>query len=223
MPPPRFRPLSDYREYSFEEMSDRARTFAEELRRRRTVRQFSRREVPREVIESCIWAAGSAPSGANLQPWHFVVVGDPGTKRSIREAAEREEEAFYGGRAPEEWLQALEPLGTDKSKPFLEEAPYLIVIFGERYRLKADGSQLKNYYVTESVGIATGMLIAAVHNAGLVSLTHTPSPMGFLNEVLGRPENERAFLILVVGYPAQDAEVPEIEKKSPSGIATFLE
>jgi nitroreductase len=204
-------------------MSDRARTFAEELRRRRTVRQFSRREVSREVIESCIWAAGSAPSGANLQPWHFVVVGDPGTKRSIREAAEREEEAFYGGRAPEEWLQALEPLGTDKSKPFLEEAPYLIVIFGERYRLKADGSQLKNYYVTESVGIATGMLIAAVHNAGLVSLTHTPSPMGFLNEVLGRPENERAFLILVVGYPAQDAEVPEIEKKSPSGIATFLE
>ena len=222
MPTPRFRPLSDYREYPIDEMRDRARTFAEELRRRRTVRQFSRREVPREVIESCIWAAGSAPSGANLQPWHFVVVGDPGTKRSIREAAEREEEAFYGGRAPEEWLQALEPLGTDKSKPFLEEAPYLIVIFGERYRVEADGSQLKNYYVTESVGIATGMLIAAVHNAGLVSLTHTPSPMGFLNEVLGRPENERAFLILVVGYPAEDAEVPEIEKKSPSGIATFL-
>ncbi|MFG1691399.1 nitroreductase family protein [Gemmatimonadota bacterium] len=223
MPTPRFRPLSDYREYPIDEMRDRARTFAEELRRRRTVRQFSRREVPREVIESCIWAAGSAPSGANLQPWHFVVVGDPGTKRSIREAAEREEEAFYGGRAPEEWLQALEPLGTDKSKPFLEEAPYLIVILGERYRVEADGSQLKNYYVTESVGIATGMLIAAVHNAGLVSLTHTPSPMGFLNEVLGRPENERAFLILVVGYPAEDAEVPEIEKKSPSGIATFLE
>ena len=139
MPTPRFRPLSEYREYPADEMKDRARTFAEELRRRRTVRQFSRREIPREVIESCIWAAGSAPSGANLQPWHFVVVGDPGTKKSIREAAEREEEAFYGGRAPEEWLQALEPLGTDKSKPFLEEAPYLIVIFGERYRLEADG------------------------------------------------------------------------------------
>lgn len=223
MPTPRFRPLAEYREYPLDEMRDRALTFAEELRRRRTVRRFSRKEVPREVIESCVWAAGSAPSGANLQPWHFVVVGDPETKRSIREAAEREEEAFYGGRAPEEWLQALEPLGTDQAKPFLEEAPYLIVVFGERYRVGSDGSQLKNYYVTESVGIATGMLIAAVHNAGLVSLTHTPSPMGFLNEVLGRPDNERAFLILVVGYPADDAEVPEIEKKSPSEIVTFLE
>jgi nitroreductase len=178
--------------------------------------------VPWEIIEDCLAVAGSAPSGANLQPWHFVVVGDPETKRRIREAAEEEERQFYEKRAPLEWLDALAHLGTDAEKPFLETAPYLIVVFAERYRLGADGEKAKNYYVNESVGIATGMLITAIHRAGLVSLTHTPSPMGFLSELLGRPENERAFLILVVGYPAKGAQVPVISKKPLSEIATFL-
>ena len=167
--------------------------------------------------------AATAPSGANLQPWHFAVVSDPEIKKRIREAAEEEERAFYSGRAPDEWLEALSHLGTDEHKPFLETAPYLIVVFAQSHGVKPDGSTFKHYYVSESVGLATGMLIAAVHNAGLVSLTHTPSPMGFLNEVLGRPSNERAFLILVVGYPADDVEVPKITKKSLDEIATFYE
>jgi nitroreductase len=168
-------------------------------------------------------AAGTAPSGANRQPWHFVVVSDPEIKRKIREAAEKEEEAFYTGRAPDDWLEALQPLGTDAHKPFLETAPYLIVIFAQSYELAADGSKIKNYYVQESVGIATGLLITAIHHAGLVSLTHTPSPMGFLNKILGRPDNERPYLILVVGYPAENATVPDISKKSLEEIATFVE
>ena len=218
-----FVPLSGYVEYAESEMVERATAYLEELRKRRTVRDFSDRPVPREVIEACILAAGTAPNGANRQPWHFAVVADPEVKRTIREAAEEEEREFYSGRAPKEWLKALEPVGTNEEKPFLERAPYLIVIFGESYALGEDGQKEKNYYVMESVGIATGMLITAIHRAGLVSLTHTPSPMGFLNEILGRPKNERPFLILVVGYPEGDATVPGIEKKSLQQICTFVE
>jgi nitroreductase len=218
-----FVPLSGYVEYTESEMEERAHAFLEELRRRRTVRDFSDRPVPRNVIETCILAAGTAPNGANHQPWHFAVVADPEVKKTIREAAEEEEKEFYSGRAPKEWLKALEPLGTNEEKPFLERAPYLIVIFGESYAVGEDGNKGKNYYVMESVGIATGMLITAIHRAGLVSLTHTPSPMGFLNEILGRPKNERAFLILVVGYPETDATVPDIEKKPLEQICTFVD
>jgi nitroreductase len=219
---PQFVPLTTYREYPIEEMKQRAASFRKEMQRRRTVRYFSNRPVPREVIEDCLLVAGSAPSGANLQPWHFVVVSDPIIKRQIREAAEKEEHEFYHGRAPQEWLEALAPLGTDEQKPYLETAPYLIVIFAQSYGLLPDGRKVKNYYVTESVGIATGMLIAAIHHAGLVSLTHTPNPMGFLNQALGRPENERPIMILVVGYPADDVVVPEIGKKTLQEIATFM-
>ena len=218
-----FVPLSGYVEYTESEMEERAHAFLEELRRLRTVRDFSDRLVPRNVIETCILAAGTAPNGANHQPWHFAVVADPEVKKTIREAAEEEEKEFYSGRAPKEWLKALEPLGTNEEKPFLERAPYLIVIFGESYAVGEDGNKGKNYYVMESVGIATGMLITAIHRAGLVSLTHTPSPMGFLNEILGRPKNERAFLILVVGYPETDATVPDIEKKPLEQICTFVD
>ena len=218
---PRLHPLDSYREYSEEETRARARAFYENIRRRRTVRDFSNRPVPREVIEDCLLAAGTAPNGANLQPWHFVVISDPDVKRKIRTAAEAEEHEFYSGRAPKEWLDALAHLGTDEKKPFLETAPYLIAIFAQRYGLAPDGTQIKNYYVTESVGIAAGFLIAALHEAGLVSLTHTPSPMGFLNEILQRPENERPFLLLVVGHPAEGAEVPEITKKPLKEIVTF--
>jgi len=217
-----FVPLVGYREYPVEEMRRRASAFRADMLRRRSVRQFSNRPVPFEIVQDCLRAAGSAPSGANKQPWHFVVVSDLATKRRIREGAEREEREFYSDRAPDEWLEALEPLGTDEEKPFLEAAPYLIAIFAERYELDPEGEKAKNYYVQESVGIATGMLIAAVHNAGLVSLTHTPSPMGFLNELLGRPENEKPYLILVVGYPAEGALVPDIPRKSLDQIATFV-
>lgn len=217
-----FIPL-DHRAYPKEDMQRRAADFYADLRRRRTVRDFSERPVPREVIENCLRAAGTAPSGANQQPWRFVVVGKPEIKRQIRQAAEAEERAFYGGRASEEWLEALAPLGTDADKPFLETAPYLIVIFAQNYGLAPDGSKIKHYYVTESVGIATGLLITAIHRAGLVSLTHTPSPMGFLSQILDRPANERAFLILVVGYPAEGAQVPDIRRKTLAEIATFIE
>lgn len=218
----RFISLSQYREYPAAEMKRRAADFYAEMQRRRSVRQFSDRPVPREIIENCLRAAGTAPSGANMQPWHFVVVSDPETKQRIREAAEAEEQAFYNERAPDEWLEALARLGTDADKPFLETAPYLIVIFAQRYGLSPEGSKIKHYYVPESVGIATGILITAIHQAGLVSLTHTPSPMNFLNEILKRPANERPFLILVVGYPAEGAKVPVIEKKSLGEIATFI-
>ncbi|UCC75235.1 MAG: nitroreductase family protein [Gemmatimonadota bacterium] len=203
-------------------MKRRAAKFRAELSRRRSVRQFAGRPVPREVVEECLRAAGSAPSGANMQPWHFVVVSDPAVKRRIREAAEKEEAKFYAERAPREWLEALAPLGTDEHKPFLETAPYLIVIFVQSYGVTPEGKKYKHYYASESVGIATGMLVAAVHNAGLVSLTHTPSPMGFLNEILERPPHERPFLMLVVGYPAEDARVPDIEKKGLAEIASFV-
>ncbi len=220
---PVFLPLTTYRELPSEEMKIRIQTFRDDMLRRRTVRQFSSRPVPREVIEDCLRIAGSAPSGANLQPWHFVVVTHPDIKRQIRVAAEKEEYVFYHERAPKDWLEALAPLGTDEHKPYLEAAPYLIAVFAQTYGLTPTGRKVKNYYVTESVGIATGMLISAVHMAGLVSLTHTPSPMGFLNNVLGRPAHERAFLLLVVGYPAEkDACVPDISKKVLEEIATFV-
>ncbi len=203
-------------------MLRRAAAFATELRRRRTVRHFSEEPVPAEVVRECLWAAGSAPSGANMQPWHFVVVSDPSIKRRIREAAEAEERAFYEGRAPEEWLEALEPLGTNAEKPFLETAPLLIAIFAQRFGSAEDGSRVSHYYVTESVGIATGMLIAALHHAGLATLTHTPSPMDFLNRILGRPQSERAFLLLVTGYPGEGAAVPVIAKKELAEFTTFV-
>jgi iodotyrosine deiodinase len=214
--------LTGYQAYDADTMKARAAEFYAEIKRRRTVRDFSDRPVPREVIEDCIRAAGTAPNGANLQPWHFVVVTDPAIKRRIREGAEEEERAFYHGKAPQEWLDALAPLGTDEHKPFLETAPCLIAIFAESYGELPDGRKVKHYYTQESVGIATGILITSVHHAGLVSLTHTPSPMGFLNQILGRPARERPFLVLVVGYPADGATVPDISKKPLSEIATFM-
>ncbi len=204
------------------DMEKTARTFAEELSKRRTVREFSKDEVPLSVIKNCLKAAGSAPSGANMQPWHFVVVGDPEIKRKIRQAAEEEEREFYAHRAPGEWLRALAPLGTDEHKPFLEEAPYLIVIFERRYGVNEKGERIKHYYTSESVGIATGMLISALHVSGLATLTHTPSPMNFLNDILGRPANERPYLILVAGYPADGTKVPDIKRKKLDEIASLL-
>jgi len=219
---PGFVPLTSYESYSEEEMRRRAREFYEEADRRRTVRQFSDQPVPRAVIENCLRVAGTAPSGAHRQPWHFVVVSEPALKARIREAAEVEEQEFYGGRAPQDWLDALAPIGTDEHKPFLETAPFLIAIFARSYGLDAAGEKEKNYYVQESVGIATGMLISALHHSGVACLTHTPSPMGFLNEILGRPSNERPFLLLVVGYPAPDAVVPDLRRKLLDEIASFI-
>ncbi|MEJ2160002.1 MAG: nitroreductase family protein [Chromatiales bacterium] len=206
-------PLAGFPDYSDEEMLQRARAFHSQIARRRTVRHFSDRPVPRALIDECLQAAGSAPSGANLQPWHFTVVTDPELKKKIREAAEEQERHFYDHRASDEWLEALAPLGTDEHKPYLEIAPCLIAIFSQPYHREPDGTKVKHYYPAESVGIATGFLIAALHDAGLATLTHTPSPMGFLNELLGRPPHERAFLLLVVGFPAEDATVPAIERK----------
>ena len=213
-------PLDQYREYPVDEMRARVEEFYADIDRRRTVREFADKPVPRDIIETAIRATGTAPSGANLQPWHFVVVSGAETKRRIREAAEVEEREFYEHRASAEWLAALEPLGTDSDKPFLETAPYLIAIFLQKYGHLEDGRKVKQYYATESVGLATGLLIAAVHHAGLASLTHTPSPMGFLNEILDRPKNETPFLLLVVGYPEEGCEVPDIERKSVDEIRT---
>lgn len=217
---PVFVPLSSYHEIPFPEMKNRATGFREEMQQRRTVRQFSDRPVPYEIVEECLRAAASAPSGANLQPWHFVVVKDPETKHQIRLAAEQEEHEFYTRRATEEWKEALKPMGTDEQKPYLEIAPYLIVIFAQSYRLLPDGQRAKNYYTSESVGIATGVLITALHHAGLATLTHTPSPMGFLNKILNRPVNERPFLILVVGYPEKEAVVPSLNRKPFEDVVT---
>lgn len=221
MASPRFVAYSSYREYPPDEMLSRASEFRAELQRRRTVRAFSDRPVERAIVEQCLIAAGTAPSGANLQPWHFVVVSDQAIKRKIREAAEKEEQAFYHGRAPREWLELLEPLGTDEHKGYLETAPYLIAVFAQAYGVRSDGSTFKHYYVQESVGIATGMLIASLHHAGLATLTHTPSPMGFLRDILERPANERAALLVVTGYPDPSARVPAITKKALQDIATF--
>jgi iodotyrosine deiodinase len=205
-----------------EEMQERAAAFERTMARRRTVRDFSDRAVPREVIESCLRTAGSAPNGANLQPWHFVAVRDPALKQRIRVAAEEEEREFYAHRAPNEWLEALAALGTTAEKPFLERASWLIAIFSQPYRLLPDGRKLKHYYATESVGIATGFLIAALHQAGLASLTHTPSPMGFLNKLLDRPAHEKPFLLLVVGHPTGDAKVPDIQRKPLGEVSSFI-
>ena len=207
-----------------DELLRRAQEFRDRVQRRRTVRDFDPRPVRREVIEACIAAAGTAPSGANQQPWHFVAISDPDVKRRIRIAAEAEEREFYERRAPQEWLDALRPIGTDWHKPFLETAPWLIAIFVQKWGRDADGSKVKHYYPAESVGIATGMLITALHSAGLATLTHTPSPMGFLNEILGRPADaERPFLLLVAGHPAADARVPAIERKPVEAIASWIE
>ena len=221
---PIMEPLADFREWPEPEMVRRAGEFYDEIRRRRTVRDFSDRPVPRQVIESCLLAAGAAPSGANQQPWHFAVIEDAARRRRIRVAAEAEEREFYAGRASAEWLAALAPLGTDPDKPFLEVAPVLIAIFGQRYGVSSDGARVKHYYVPESVGIATGFLIAALHHAGLASLTHTPSPMGFLNEICARPENEKPYILLVAGYPAPDCKVPRHGgiKKPLAAISSWL-
>ena len=194
------------------------------IAQRRTVRHFSDTPIDRSVIEACVQAAGSAPSGANHQPWHFVCVSDTATKRAIREAAEEEERAFYGGKAGDTWLNDLKKIGTDASKPFLETAPWLIAVFAERYGVDQEGNRYKNYYVSESVGIATGFLIQACHQLGLATLTHTPNPMKFLNTILGRPKNERPFVLLVVGHPSTEAMVPRAAtvKKSLSEVATFV-
>lgn len=215
-----FEPLTAHREYPAPEMVARSEAFAAELQRRRTVRQFSDRPVPAAVIRNCLLAAGSAPSGANQQPWHFVVVSSPRLKQEIRVAAEAEEARFYQ-EGPADWLAALAPLGTDQHKPYLETAPYLIVVFAQRYGRGPEGKRVKHYYVMESVGIATGMLITALHHAGLVTLTHTPSPMGFLNRLLGRPPSERPVMIVVAGYPAGNAMVPRIARKPLDDIASF--
>ncbi len=217
-------PLPGYREYPPDEMLARAGEFADDMHRRRTVRDFSDRPVPKSLIEQCLRAAVSAPSGANQQPWRFVAVSDPAVKRRIREGAEAEEREFYAHRAPADWLEAIRPLGTDADKPFLETAPWLVAVFIRRFERRPGGGKVKHYYTDESVGIATGLLIAACQRAGLATLTHTPSPMGFLNEILGRPKDlERPFLLLVAGYPAADAMVPDIGRKALAETVMFVE
>ncbi len=216
-------PLDQYREYPIAEMRERLAEFYTDLNRRRTVREFSSRPVPRDIIETALRTANTAPSGANLQPWHFVVISGADTKKRIRQAAEAEEREFYAHRASEEWLAALAPLGTDERKPFLETAPYLIAVFLQKFGTLPDGRKVKHYYPTESTGLATGLLIAALHRAGLATLTHTPSPMKFLNEILGRPKSERPFLLLVVGYPADNARVPDVGRKALDEFTTWVE
>ena len=211
-----------YQALDSEEMVTRAQAFCREMQRRRSVRDFAPRPVPEGVVEACLATAASAPSGANMQPWHFVVVRDPDMKRRIRAAAEREEAAFYTGLAGEEWLADLSELGTGVQKPFLEEAPVLIAVFAQPYGLQPDGGKKQHYYVRESVGIAVGMLVAALHHAGLGVLTYTPSRMGFLGEILQRPANERPFLVLVTGYPADDATAPDVRRKPLAEVTTFV-
>ena len=218
---PRLVPAPKIDNRSDDELLQRAREFYETMQRRRTFRDYSSRAVPREVIEYCLRAAGTAPSGANLQPWHFVAVSDAAIKCEIRSAAEIEEKEFYEHRAPKAWLEALAPLCTNSNKPFLETAPWLIAVFAQPFRILADGTRSPTYYAIESVGIATGMLVTAIHSCGLVALTHTPSPMGFLNKILGRPTHEKPFVLLVVGHPADDARVPDIIRKPLSEISTF--
>ena len=217
-------PLPDRRRFGNAEMIERAERFLEEMKTRHSVRDFAATPVPRAVIDACIRAAGHAPSGANHQPWHFVAVGDAAVKRRIREAAEAEEGALYDGEAGEEQLHDQAPLGIEAEKPFLETAPWLILVFAERYRVDADRRIGKNYYIGESVGIATGMLITALHCAGLATLPHPANPMRFLNQICGRPENEKPYMIIVAGHPAENATVPRRAKlkKPPEAIATFL-
>ena len=219
---PTFIPLS-YERPSPADVALRARRFHEVMHRRRTVRHFSPDPVPAAVIEDLVRAASTAPSGAHRQPWTFVAVADPDIKRRIRLAAEREERRNYGGRMPHEWLRALEPLGTDEHKPFLEIAPWLVVLFRQNYGRGPAGERIRHYYVAESVGIAAGLFLTAVHHAGLAALTHTPSPMGFLAEILRRPENETACLLMPVGYPAPDARVPDLRRKALDDVLVLLE
>ena len=218
-----YTPLSlSFTRLSEEEALEQSRAFLRAIAERRSVRHFSPEPVPRELIENAIRAAGTAPSGANQQPWSFVAVSDPKVKAEIRAAAEREEELLYTQRASKEYLEALEPIGTDWSKPHLTDAPCVIAVFDQPWSFDADGGKSKNYYVRESVGIAVGFLLISLHTAGVATLTHAPSPMGFLKEILGRPENERPFLLIPVGYPASDAEVPGLEKKTLDEIADFV-
>jgi len=211
----------DYVFLSVGDMIENSRSFLENIIQRRTVRDFSDKPVPIEIIENAIKSASSAPSGANKQPWHFVIVKDPVLKKEIRIAAEKEEKEFYEHRASDDWLEDLNQFGTDWHKPFLEIAPYLIVVFKQSYDLGKRGKR-KNYYVNESVGIASGFLLTALHNAGLASLTHTPSPMGFLEKILKRPKNEKAVLLIPVGYPAENAKVPDLKKKSFQEVVTII-
>lgn len=218
---PVYQPLR-FEELAPDDMLRRSQDFLAMMARRRTVRDYSDRPVPREIVANAVRTASLAPSGANQQPWTFVCISDPAIKRRIRVAAEEEEKAFYDGRAGDEWLDALRHLGTDWEKPFLETAPWLIAIFGQRYGATPDGGKVKHYYVPESVGIASGFLIAALHNAGLATLTHTPSPMGFLNQICGRPESEKAYILLVAGYPADDCRVPAITKKTLDEVSVWI-
>ncbi len=222
MAEPHFIPLPKGPHLSDADLAKRVAEFRETMMRRRTVRDFSERPVARELIQDCLRVAGTAPSGANMQPWHFVAVSDPAVKHEIRIEAEKEEREFYEHRAPKEWLEALAPLGTDWRKPFLETAPWLIAIFSQPYKILPNGRRMKHYYATESVGIATGFLVAAIHQAGLVSLTHTPSPMAFLNRILKRPAYEKPFLLLVVGHPAENTVVPDIHRKDVDLISSFV-
>ena len=215
-------PLENIKHFTNEEMESRSANFYANMKQRRTVRDFANEDVSRSIIDNCILTAGTAPSGANMQPWHFAISGYGEARKLIREEAEKEEQEFYKTKASVEWLKALKPLGTDANKPFLETAPYLIGIFVKNYGLLQDGTQVKHYYATESVGIATGILITALHNAGLATLTHTPSPMGFLNKIFKRPKNERPFLLLVVGYAEQKAQVPDIQKFSLNEISSYI-
>jgi nitroreductase len=214
-------PLENFESLPPERMHERAAEFYSRIRTRRSIRHFSDQPVPDSVIENCLLAAGTAPNGANLQPWHFCVIKSPEVKAEIRKAAEAEEYEFYNGKAPQDWLDALAPLGTDESKPFLEVASRLIVIFAKVHDVDEAGDKVKHYYVSESVGIATGFLIAALHESGCATLTHTPSPMKFLNRILDRPSSERPFLVLVVGQPAEGVLVPDITKKPLGEIATW--
>jgi nitroreductase len=219
---PAFAPFSGAQNFSEEDMQQRAESFRIEMEKRKSVRYFSDKSVPKSVIENCLKVAASAPSGANMQPWHFVAISDKDVKHKIRLAAEAEERDFYRRRAPKEWLEALKPFGTDEHKPYLDIAPFLIAVFAQSYSEGSDEKKLKNYYVSESVGIATGMLITAIHRVGLCALTHTPSPMNFLCDILNRPKNERPFILLVIGYPAENAVVPIIQKKPFHQVATFI-
>lgn len=213
-----------FERYAPEVMDERAATFRETMSRRRSVRDFSAEPVPRGLIEQAIETASTAPSGAHRQPWTFVVIGDPSLKARIRVAAEDEERENYdGGRLPDDWRDALQPLGTNWQKPFLETAPWLVVLFEQRYTLAGNGDTLKNYYVKESVGIAAGMFIAAVHNMGLATLTHTPSPMAFLTRILRRPENERPFVLFPIGYPTTDCKVPDLRRKPLDQVMVVAE
>ncbi|MCP4442526.1 MAG: nitroreductase family protein [Aureispira sp.] len=210
-------------QYSTEEMQERMNAFYEYMDQRRSVRDYTDKPIPKEVIEKIIMTASSAPSGAHKQPWTFCVVSDPEMKSAIRKAAEEEEYTNYHGRMSEDWLRDLAPLGTDWKKPFLEVAPYLIIVFKKAYDIGENGEKLKNYYVNESVGLAAGFLLTAIHQAGLVSLTHTPSPMNFLQKLLKRPENERPFLLVPVGYAKEDAQVPKLERKPLEDVTVWFE